>query len=290
LKEHFMSANRWKRRLVLAVAALLLSTPGLHAQEATDAAELTRLLNEFLAGASRNDAAVHDRFWAEDLVYTGSSGRRVSKADILRDVRSAPPPKPGDPTTTYTAEEIRIRQYGTTAVVAFRLVGATERDGATSLAKYFNTGTFLKRDGKWQVVAWQATALPRPEEDARREVAAAESAFHHAFFPADPKALEALTAESFVWTLSTGEQLTRAQLLERVGSGQLKYSKVEMANTVISVHGDAAIVRGETTRQRAAAAAGGATVDTTPFTAHYTLTFLYRNGAWKAVAMHTSRP
>jgi len=285
-----MNANRWKHLLSLVAAALLFFAPCLPAQEAADAADLTRLLNEFLAGASRNDAAVHERLWAEDLVYTGSSGRRVSKADILRDVRSAPAPKPGDPTTNYSAEEIRIRQYGTTAVVAFRLVGTTERDGRTSVSKYFNTGTFLKRDGRWQAVAWQATALPRPEEDARREVAAAESAFHHAFFPADPKALEALTAESFVWTLSTGEQLTRAQLLERVGSGQWKYSKVEMTNVVTSIYGDAAIVRGKTTRQRAAAAAGGAAVDTTPFTAHYTLTFLHRNGAWRAVAMHTSRP
>jgi len=25
---------------------------------------------------------------------------------------------------------------------------------------YFNTGTFLRRNGAWQVVAWQATAIP----------------------------------------------------------------------------------------------------------------------------------
>ena len=25
---------------------------------------------------------------------------------------------------------------------------------------YFNTGTFLRRDGLWQVVAWQATRIP----------------------------------------------------------------------------------------------------------------------------------
>lgn len=285
-----MNTRRWKYAPVL-VAGLLFFACGLAAQGAPDAAELARLLNEFLAGASRNDATVHDRFWADDLVYTGSSGRRVSKADILRDVRSAPAPKPGDPTTTYSAEDVRIRLYGTTAVVAFRLVGTTVRDGVTSVSKYFNTGTFLQRDGKWQVVAWQATALPRAEEDARREVAAAEAAFHRAFFPADPQTLEALTVESFVWTLSTGETLTRAQLLQRLVSGQLRYSKVEIANAVISIYGDAAIVRGETTRQRAASTgAGGAAVDMTPFTAHYTLTFLYRNGAWRAIALHTSRP
>ena len=58
------------------------------------APELTRLLLAFLDGAGRNDAAMHDRFWADDLIYTGSSGRRVGKADIMSDVKSAPAPGP----------------------------------------------------------------------------------------------------------------------------------------------------------------------------------------------------
>jgi len=127
------------------------------AQSTPAAAELTKLLKEFLAGASHNDAAVHDRFWAEDVIYTGSSGRRRGKADIMKDVRSAPAPKPGDPKTVYTAEDIRIQQYGNTAIVAFRLVATTEKDGKTEVTNYLNSGTFLKRKGKWQVVNWQAT-------------------------------------------------------------------------------------------------------------------------------------
>ncbi|HEX5703691.1 MAG TPA: nuclear transport factor 2 family protein [Pyrinomonadaceae bacterium] len=128
-----------------------------YAQTAPDAAELTKLLNDFLAGASRNDVAMHDRFWAEDVIYTGSAGRRRGKADIMKDVRSAPAPKPGDAKTTYTAEDVRIQQYGNTAIVAFRLVGTTEKDGKTEVANFLNSGTFLKRNGKWQVVNWQAT-------------------------------------------------------------------------------------------------------------------------------------
>lgn len=147
-----------------AVIAALLLGPALDAQAAKDGPKLTRLLNEFLAGASSNDAAVHDRFWAEELVYTSSSGRRLGKADILKDVRSAPAPAPGAPTTTYAAEDIRIQQYGDAAIVAFRLVGTTARDGKTDVANYLNTGTFLKRNGRWRVVAWQATRMPRPEE------------------------------------------------------------------------------------------------------------------------------
>lgn len=139
------------------VVVVMLVGVNLSAQTAPAAAELTKLLNEFLAGASHNDAAVHDRFWADDLIYTGSGGRRRGKAEIMKDVRSAPAPKPGDPKTTYTAEDIRIQQYGNTAIVAFRLVATTEKDGKSEVANYLNSGTFLKRKGKWQVVNWQAT-------------------------------------------------------------------------------------------------------------------------------------
>jgi len=126
---------------------------------ATAASELTALLKEFLAGASRNDAAVHDRFWADDLVYTRSAGQRLGKAEILRDVRSSAP-KAGEPSTTYTAEDIRIQQYGDTAVVAFRLVGTTGAGATAEVGTYLNTGTFVKRGGRWQAVAWQATRVP----------------------------------------------------------------------------------------------------------------------------------
>jgi ketosteroid isomerase-like protein len=135
----------------------------LHAQTAPEATDLTKLLNEFLAGASRNDAAVHDRFWAEDVIYTGSGGKRRGKTDIMRDVRSAPAPKLGDPTTTFTAEDVRIQQYGNTAIVAFRLVGTTVRGANTEVMNYLNSGTFVKRNNQWQVVNWQSTRVPRAE-------------------------------------------------------------------------------------------------------------------------------
>lgn len=135
---------------------------GLHAQTAPDAAELTKLLHGFLAGASRNDAAMHDRFWADDLIYTSALGRRKGKADIMRELREEGPQKAGDETAVYTAEDIRVQQYGDTAIVAFRLVAAiTDKAGAKEIKNFLNTGTFLKRNGKWQAVGWQATAVPK---------------------------------------------------------------------------------------------------------------------------------
>src|SRR6185436_14262542 len=179
------------KTIICSVLLLLTLASGALAQTAPDAAELTKLLNDFLAGASRNDAAVHQSFWADDLIYTRSAGRRVTKADIMRDLREAPAPKPDDPKTVYTAEDIRIQQYGNTAIVAFRLVATTDVEGAKQVQNLLNSGTFLKRNGKWQVVNWQSTRMPRTEEENRADVAATTAAFRQALSNADVKKISA---------------------------------------------------------------------------------------------------
>src|SRR5258706_16411256 len=119
------------KRIMLILVAVLAAAVSSYSQIAPDAAKLTVLLNEFLAGAGRNDPAVHERFWADDLIYTRSAGIRTNKAEIMKGFKNpAPAAKPGDPVTVYTAEDIQIHQYGETAVVAFRLViTATKSDG-----------------------------------------------------------------------------------------------------------------------------------------------------------------
>src|SRR5438477_4958718 len=151
------------KRILLSGMLLTSMTSAFFSQTAPDSAELTKLLQDFLAGASKNDIAMHDRFWADELVYTSALGRRKGKADIMRELRAetGATPKPEEGTAVYTAEDIRVQQYGDTAVVAFRLVANIDKAGTKTVANYFNTGTFLKRNGKWQVIAWQATALPK---------------------------------------------------------------------------------------------------------------------------------
>ena len=255
------------------VKLLLLASTAL-AQTAPDAAELTKLLNEFLAGASRNDPAVHERFWAEDLIYTRSAGRRVSKADILRELRAASAPKPGEPKsdepkTVYTAEDIRIQQYGDTAIVAFRLVATTDADGVKQVQNLLNSGTFLKRDGKWQVVNWQSTRMPRTEEENRAEVAAATAAFRQALGDTDVKHLSALTDASFVWTQGKRE-LSRRGLLNAMTETRSKKPKIQTPKETISVYGETAVVRGESKAGK------------------YTMTLINQGGAWKIVAIHSA--
>lgn len=120
---------------------------------ADDRADLTALLAEFLDGATRNDPAVHNKYWAEELIYTSSAGRRFGKAELMQGVNSRGELPAAEINMRYSSEDLQILQYGDTAVVAFTLVGTS----AQETLRFLNSGTFVKRNGKWQAVNWQAT-------------------------------------------------------------------------------------------------------------------------------------
>jgi enamine deaminase RidA (YjgF/YER057c/UK114 family) len=118
-------------------------------------AEITASLNEFLA--QNADPAQHDRFWADDLVYTSSAAKVQGKADIMKSMRESTAKSASEPRAVYSAENIVVRPYDGFAALNFRLV-AKNPDGTTNY--YRNSGTLVRRAGRWQVVTWQATREP----------------------------------------------------------------------------------------------------------------------------------
>lgn len=131
---------------------------------ADDRQELADLLDLFLANV--DELAAHERFWADDLVYTSSDGSRFGKAVILEGLGDA-----DADAHVYAAREVDIRVHGDAAVIAFRLVAFPGGEGGPQEERlqYFNTGTFLKRDGEWRAIAWQATRIP-PAADSQASV------------------------------------------------------------------------------------------------------------------------
>ena len=122
-------------------------------------AEIAAMLATFLTPAVNNTAAGHERFWAEDLVYTSSTGKVMSKADILKSFAEEPksePAKQTKPGPVFTAEDVLVRPHGDMAALTFRLV---EHDPDGKISYFRNSGTFLLRHGKWQAITWQATRV-----------------------------------------------------------------------------------------------------------------------------------
>src|SRR6266436_4205210 len=145
-------------KVILAVVALC-SVGAIAARTQTSATqEVTVLLREFMAGAGNGDRAIFEKFFADDVIYTRASGVVITKADIMASLGK--PATVSEGKSTYSAEGITVHEYGETVIVAFRLEGRTEHgDGKVETAHYRNTGTFLRRNGRWQAVAWQATKI-----------------------------------------------------------------------------------------------------------------------------------
>ena len=146
----------------IAAVVVIAAVPGhlASAQTADVEPALRRQLTVFLAAASHTPASdadkrTFDAFFADDVIYTRSTGAVIGKTDIMKSLDD--PPAPGAPQSTYGAEDVSVRIHGTVAIVAFRLVQKL-RDGTTN--RYRNTATFMNRGGRWQVIAWQAGRLP----------------------------------------------------------------------------------------------------------------------------------
>jgi len=154
-------------RLLFTLLALLaaIAAYGGNANSSSDEhtrTEIAALLTTFLTPAVNNTAAGHERFWADDLVYTSSTGKVMSKADIMKsfaDEPKAEPDKQAKPGPVFTAEDVLVRPHGDMAALTFRLV---EHDPDGKISYFRNSGTFLLRHGKWQAITWQATRVAEP--------------------------------------------------------------------------------------------------------------------------------
>lgn len=118
--------------------------------------ELISLIQAFLKDVPNNDRATFNRFFTDDVVYTRGSGLLITKKDILADTGKTTVARAN---ATFNGEDFTVHQYGDTAVVNFRLVMHAAENDKPVTRTFRNTGTFMKRNGRWQAVAWQATPI-----------------------------------------------------------------------------------------------------------------------------------
>ncbi|MBU3022533.1 nuclear transport factor 2 family protein [Aestuariibacter sp. A3R04] len=140
----------------ISLLLILLIAPGAWAQNPS--VQLSEQLHTFLEGAGVNDPAIHDAFWADELVYTSSNGTRFGKHQLMKSVNETGKLSPQEVDTRYHANNIDIRLLQQVAVLNFTLVAVSPENQVIS--KYLNSGVFIWRDNRWQAVNWQATTMP----------------------------------------------------------------------------------------------------------------------------------
>ena len=145
------------RAATLGVLALALAAaaPALRAADARD--DVRTAETRRFAAMSAGDLDTLASFLADDLTYTHSSGRVENKKEYLDSLRA------GRLKYLSIAPEVTdVRVFGDAAVSTGRSAMKVSNGGQESSFRIVFTDVWARRDGRWRMVAWQATRLPEP--------------------------------------------------------------------------------------------------------------------------------
>jgi hypothetical protein len=132
----------------LLLACVMLLSVSVYAEDEQQV--ISDLMLEFLAKVDQE--ATHQRFWADDLIYTSSAGSRFGKAQIMAGFAQ----NDDSDKSTYSAQDMQIKILGETAVVTLTLI----RHGAEGeTMHYLNSTVMAKRQGMWVAVNHQSTKM-----------------------------------------------------------------------------------------------------------------------------------
>ena len=123
-------------------------------REKTDAERLSaeqefkKLEEEIGQAWAKRDVASYDRILADDYTWTDFDGIVWTKAQDLEMLNSGEVVN-----TSYAVDDWKVRVYGDTAVVTGRNTVKEMWKGRDTSGQYRYTDTWVKRDGRWQLVA-----------------------------------------------------------------------------------------------------------------------------------------
>ena len=121
------------------------------------AATVTQLENDWVAAIKAKDAGTLDRLIADDFVGTSPTAHRYTKTIAIDDLKA----------TNYVVDkmdmdEVSVNVYGTTAVSFTSQEEQSKYGGTDTSGHYHFTDVWVRRDGRWQVVASHGTRYDKP--------------------------------------------------------------------------------------------------------------------------------
>lgn len=146
------------KHIVIAIALLACSfTPAMgrannqsNKSSSRSETELRQIEADRSKAIKAKDIATLDRIYAEDFSGVAASGRVVNKSQLFEVFKNT------DPRLTFTVSELNVRVFRETAVVTGRLT-ATIETRPLNISRFMHV--YVKRRGRWQFVAGQATNI-----------------------------------------------------------------------------------------------------------------------------------
>ena len=127
-----------------------------------------------------------------------------------------------------------------------------------------------------------ATAQQKSASADEAALRSLEEKWDAASLKGDTATLATIFADGFITTDPEGKVRSKAEVLARVKSGEVKYQNAKADDLKVSIHGDAAVVTG---RWKGKFIENGKTVEATERFSDF---FVRQNGQWRCVASHAS--
>jgi len=136
------------------IAFLLVSFTTAAADSKAVPPEFTALYAHWDQALVKADLAALNQIYAEDARLTSPEGKLETKAEFLGQVKSGQY-QASAPTTT----DLQVRVLGDIAVATCEWKATETIQGVKSDGHYRFTDVWVKRDGRWQVMASQGTPV-----------------------------------------------------------------------------------------------------------------------------------
>ena len=147
------------RPIFLAALLCTLIVPTVFAEKTDSVQQVRQLEREWLDAYEKHDSAAMQRIVADDFSIVFPDGSGQTKADIMTMLERGRASK--RPSPRFTTEDVKARAYGNTVILSGRVFTHTKRaDGTESREESRYTDTYVKLDGRWQVVASHLSNAP----------------------------------------------------------------------------------------------------------------------------------
>ena len=141
-----------RRRIFTTFATFIITiTAAFHvsAQNLSPAEQQVRKLERaWLDAYEKKDVAAMTAIVAEDFTITFSDGSMQTKPQIIESIK-----RPGGTTSKFTTENVQSRAYGDTVILIGLVISEWKQNDQPMSDRSRYTDTYVKRNGKWQVVA-----------------------------------------------------------------------------------------------------------------------------------------
>src|SRR2546425_6173431 len=147
--------------VTLTAAAVLVATADPAAAQAASSAaveeQIKKIEKDRAAAVTRADVAALDAITSDDYTLIDRNGRVRDKAQTMNAIKT------GDiKITSNEVSDLKVRVYGDTAVVTGRADTKGTIGGKGISGPMLFTRGYVKRNGRWQSVSFQQTALSNP--------------------------------------------------------------------------------------------------------------------------------